>query len=1298
MNNLARQKSLRFLVLLLVSVTFTIFAGILFALFHLTMPKVLLEAENSYHLQQQKVVAGLLNAALRDSYLLTEDTAYWNETDAFVRGTNPEYMERNWSDTSLLQSFRKNYAIFLNVRGEVVYSDFYDYLGARDMDEPEGLLGAISKVAVDVLRKQSGKSGIITHDGRAYSVSAAPISNQDSDEISGVLVLGCIMNNAYFRDITQYDSFFRIIGQIDISDLGKSAIRLASNDVVTTELPLSDLYGKPMMLRISDSRRIFEEGSQILYVSAVLLLGVLLLFGVLFYFILHRFLLRPMERLSKDISAVGETDSLLAEKYSKTREFQVLCESINDMLFRLSQSRISLDVFKNILDGMDASIYVTDPETDEVLFVNGNMLKEYGVTEDPTGKPCWSMLPGSFDKRCPHCPKPQLLKDPDSVVVWEEHNQTNGSVYRNTDCLIKWPGRNYMHMQCSVNITQIKLAEETLALRLRQQELMSDMSQIFMSPGDTSDLIRQALEMAGTFMQADRILVTTHKDGSSFLEMAYEWNRGEGPDIAPEDRMIPFAEGNIEYDMLIGKRESCMSCDDISQVPGHDIAIRHGIKSYAAAPLYAAGHFGGILSVSQLDETRVWTQSEIELVKLIANLISSAMARGAMEKNLHRMSSIANSSPQYISYINKHGQFEYFNQGAIDTTGYSAEELRAKGVALLFDEKTYRRVRGELIPEILMTGRGTFELPVIRKDGEVLTMSISAFTVGQEGADLGIGTIAADMTEQRKLEKELIAARDQAEQSSQAKGEFLSRMSHEMRTPMNAIIGMTSIAKGSPAPEKKEYCLDKIEEASKHLLGVINDILDMSKIEANKFELSYSEFSFEKMIMRVINVVNFRIDEKKQRFSVKTDNRIPHFIISDEQRLAQVIANLLSNAVKFTPEQGSVTLSAKLVKAEDNVCTLRIAVEDTGIGIARDQQRKLFTSFEQADGGIARKFGGTGLGLAISKRIVDMMGGSIWVESEPDKGSAFIFEIPVRKGDSSHDALMAPEIDWPSLRVLAVDDSEAVREFFTSFANSIGLHCDVAEDGFQACEMIRNCGEHPYNIAFVDWKMPGMDGIELAGKIRNELAPEMVLIMISAVEWTDIEAKARQAGVDKFVPKPLFASTLVNSINECLSLAQYQNKTNGKGAADGQAAPDTVAGLFAPGVFKNFHILLAEDIAINSEIAITLLEDTGVKIDWAQNGLEAYQMFRDNQSTYDLVLMDIHMPEVDGYEATRRIRNIGSRKAMNVPIVAMTANVFREDIERCLAAGMNDHIGKPIDMDEIITKLGKYLLKQDNHE
>jgi signal transduction histidine kinase/DNA-binding response OmpR family regulator len=506
--------------------------------------------------------------------------------------------------------------------------------------------------------------------------------------------------------------------------------------------------------------------------------------------------------------------------------------------------------------------------------------------------------------------------------------------------------------------------------------------------------------------------------------------------------------------------------------------------------------------------------------------------------------------------------------------------------------------------------------------------------------------------------------------ASEAKGNFLATMSHEMRTPLNAIIGMTAIGKRSTDMEIKNYTLEKIDDASTHLLGVINDILDMSKIEANKLELSPIEFNFERMLQKVITVINFRMAEKRQQFSVNVDTKAPPLLISDDQRLAQVITNLLSNAVKFTPVEGEICLTVSLLGKTPDLCELRVEVADNGIGISPEQQKKLFSAFEQAESGISREFGGTGLGLAISRRIIELMDGRIWIESEIGKGSRFIFTIRVPYGEENLRSQLTSNVQWQDLRVLAVDDSPLMCQYFSGIFDQLGIHCEVTGDGHEACRIIKENGG--FDIYFIDWRMPGMDGLELTKWIKSNGIRGKV-ILFSSAELEEVREASLRSGADKCLIKPFLSSTIIDCLNECFG-------TSGKHEShehDNQFAGKT--------------LLIVEDIEINREILLSLLENTGLNIDCAGNGEEAVARITAAPEKYDIVFMDMQMPVMDGLEATRRIRALSAPRCKEIPIIAMTANVFKDDVEHCLAAGMNDHVGKPINIDEVFEKLRKVL-------
>jgi len=516
----------------------------------------------------------------------------------------------------------------------------------------------------------------------------------------------------------------------------------------------------------------------------------------------------------------------------------------------------------------------------------------------------------------------------------------------------------------------------------------------------------------------------------------------------------------------------------------------------------------------------------------------------------------------------------------------------------------------------------------------------------------------------------------EAHSASVAKSVFLANMSHEIRTPMNAIIGMTSIGRSASNIERKNYCLARIDYASKHLLGIINDILDMSKIEAGKFELSYMKFNLERMLHQVENVNNIRISEKQQTFSINIDHLIPKNLIGDEQRLAQVITNLIGNAVKFTPEKGSIKLDIKFMGEENGVCTIKFAITDTGIGIKSEQQANLFQSFQQAENNIARQFGGTGLGLSISKGIVEMMGGRIWVESEIGAGATFAFTIQTKYAEEKKQTIP----DLKNIRILVVDDDSLMIVFFQEVIKGFGASCDTAKSGEEALQLIEQNGV--YDIYFVDWKLPGIDGMVLTETLKArdlEFKTKSYVVMISSIEWSLIEEEAKRVGVDKFLQKPLFPSSILDIINSVIYTQQQK------------PADDIEANIVEQ--FEGHCILLVEDVEINREIVQALLEPTLINIDCAENGEEAVKMFREAPDKYSMIFMDIQMPRMDGYQATRAIRSLNIPQAKTIPIVAMTANVFREDIEKCLAAGMNSHVGKPLNLEMVLSKLHIYLKK-----
>lgn len=524
--------------------------------------------------------------------------------------------------------------------------------------------------------------------------------------------------------------------------------------------------------------------------------------------------------------------------------------------------------------------------------------------------------------------------------------------------------------------------------------------------------------------------------------------------------------------------------------------------------------------------------------------------------------------------------------------------------------------------------------------------------------------------------KELDKARREAVDANHAKSEFLSNMSHDIRTPMNAIVGMAAIATANISNmQQVQNCLRKITLSSKHLLGLINDVLDMSKIESGKMNLNMDQISLREVIESIVSIVQPQIKEKNQNFDVFIHDISTENVCCDSVRLNQILLNFLSNAIKFTPEGGSIRMSMfekESPKGEDwsRIC---ITVEDSGIGMSKEFRDKIFESFAREDNNRVQKIQGTGLGMAITKYIVDAMGGTIEVQSEQGKGTMFCVTLDLEKAIVQEEDMILPA--W---RMLVVDDDEQLCLSAVKSLKTIGVEADWTLDGESAVQMVekRHLQHDDYHIILLDWKLPGMNGIKTANEIHRKLGDDIPIILISAYDWSDIEEEARDAGITGFISKPLFKSTLYYSLRKFAGIAdekkiEYEDKTED---------------------FSGRRILLAEDNDLNWEIAEELLGEIGFSMDRAENGKIGVEMFENSDiGFYDAILMDIRMPIMNGYEATETIRALDRADAAEIPIIAMTADAFSEDHKKCLEAGMNAHIAKPIDMQEVVKQLKKYM-------
>ncbi|MBQ6386432.1 MAG: response regulator [Lachnospiraceae bacterium] len=511
-----------------------------------------------------------------------------------------------------------------------------------------------------------------------------------------------------------------------------------------------------------------------------------------------------------------------------------------------------------------------------------------------------------------------------------------------------------------------------------------------------------------------------------------------------------------------------------------------------------------------------------------------------------------------------------------------------------------------------------------------------------------------------------------AQEANKAKTSFLSNMSHEIRTPMNAIIGLDNIALSEPGlPDKTREYLEKIGSSAQHLLNIINDILDMSRIESGRMIINNGEFSFAKTLEQVNTIIGGQCRDKGLHYECGIKGHVADYYIGDDMKLRQIMINILGNAVKFTQSGGKITFTVEELARFDGNSTLRFIISDTGIGMSEDYLPKIFDAFSQEDASSTNRYGSTGLGMPITKSLVELMNGTIEVTSEKGKGSTFTVTVTLRDSDRVNSPTDDQELLPHEMSVLVIDDDAVACEHAQLILGQIGISCDKAMSGEEGIRMVElhHARREPYNLILVDWRMPEMDGVETTRRIRSVIGQESAIIILTSFNWDDVAEEAKAAGVDTFVAKPLFADRVMDEFRAAFRL---KNAAARKPAAD----------------LTGRRILLAEDMVVNAEIMMMVLAMREMKSELAENGEQAVKMFAESEpGYYDAILMDMRMPVMDGLEATRVIRSMDRPDAKTIPIIALTANAFDEDVHRSMQAGLNAHLSKPVEPEGLFATL-----------
>ncbi|MBF0370634.1 MAG: PAS domain S-box protein [Magnetococcales bacterium] len=835
------------------------------------------------------------------------------------------------------------------------------------------------------------------------------------------------------------------------------------------------------------------------------------------------------------------------------------------------------------------------------------------------------------------------------------------------------------------DITEIKLVEENLRDAMEEAESASRTKEVV---NFILELSLQTQSLKDSLSQAlDKILsipwLKIESKGAIFLldgsgqNLILTAQHGLHPELLSQCARLPLGRCHCGRAALERKTILATHLDEQHEITYEGIQP-HG---HICLPILSSDKLLGVLNLYLTSGVGLETNQE-EFLQVVTNTLAGLIERKYVEDELRKLSYAVEQSPAIVVITDLDGTVQYVNPKFSEITGYSPDEVIGQHTRMLKSGHTSQKEYKRLWRTILDGGEWRGEFRSQRKDGALYWESASISPIRTpDGTTTHFIAVKEEITQRKEMEEELRKAKKIAEGANRAKSDFLANMSHEIRTPMNAIMGMTGLSLQTETTPKQRDYLEKINNASHSLLRILNDILDFSKIEAGRLEMESIPFRMENVLDNLGVIISLKAQEKGLEFLYRTDRRIPPVLVGDPLRLEQVLINLAGNAVKFT-ERGEVMIAMELEESLQEQAVVRFSVRDSGIGMTEAQKAHLFQSFSQADSSTTRRFGGTGLGLSISKRLVEMMDGIIEVVTEPGKGSLFTFTARFGVQELVPQKELTPAPDLRHLEALVVDDNASAREILTEMLESFSFQVSSVTSGDAAITLLEKKERDgtPIQLITMDWKMPGMDGLTAARHIRSNttITQQPKIVLLTAFDDAQARREADSLALDGYLTKPVNHSQLFDALMQAFG-------KEGSHSASTRRSISDFSQLFQE--VPNKRILLVEDNEVNQQVAMELLELVGLTVQLAVNGEEAVKMVR--EGTFAAVLMDLQMPVMGGMEATERIRNEKIHHAL--PIIAMTANAMTGEKERCLNAGMNDYVSKPIDINLLFQSLLRHI-------